>query len=104
MQPEARRVAVTGAGGFIGRNLVVRLRELGLATSAITRDTPAPEAGAALAAADVVVHLAGAVRPHDALEFTRTQAYAAWVVDTLDAGGRRPLLICSSSVRADCQM
>ncbi len=101
MPHEGRRIAVTGAGGFIGRNLAVRLRELGHAVSALTRETPADEAAMALANAEVVVHLAGAVRPRDPGEFALTQAYAAWVAEVVGDGGRRPLVICSSSVRAD---
>jgi len=100
MISETRVVAVTGAAGFIGRNLVVRLRELGLDTRAITRDTPDPEALAALRAADVVFHLAGAVRPRDREEFARSDAYAAWVALAVELGGRRPLVVCASSVRA----
>jgi UDP-2-acetamido-2,6-beta-L-arabino-hexul-4-ose reductase len=98
---EPARVAVTGAAGFIGRNLVLRLGELGHAPSALTRETPFAEAAAALAAADVVIHLAGAVRPPDPLEFINTQAYAAWTAEILAEAGRRPLVICASSVRAD---
>ena len=100
MPPEGRRIAVTGAAGFIGRNLTVRLSELGHTVQALTRETPTDLAVAALADADVVVHLAGAVRPQDPAEFDRTQAYAAWVAEVIRGGGRRPLVICSSSVRA----
>lgn len=94
-------VAVTGAGGFIGRNLVVRLREAGLTTFAISRATPAEEAERWLAQADAIVHLAGAVRPQDPAEFERTNAYATWVAEIVERAGRRPLVICASSVRAD---
>lgn len=93
-------VAVTGAAGFIGRNLVVRLREAGFETRAITRATPEPEAHAALGAADVVFHLAAAVRPRDRAEFARADAYAAWVAQAIEAGGRRPLVVYASSVQA----
>jgi UDP-2-acetamido-2,6-beta-L-arabino-hexul-4-ose reductase len=101
MKSEGLTVAVTGAGGFIGRNLVLRLREAGIATWAISRQTTREEAQARLAEADVVVHLAGAVRPKDPIEFTRSDAYAAWIAQMIERGGRRPLVICASSVRAD---
>lgn len=100
MPHDSRRIAVTGAAGFIGRNLTVRLAELGHTVSALTRETPVETAAAVLAAAEVVVHLAGAVRPSDPSEFDRTQTYAGWVADCIERGGRRPLVICSSSVRA----
>jgi UDP-2-acetamido-2,6-beta-L-arabino-hexul-4-ose reductase len=100
MRSDRRAVAVTGANGFIGRNLVVRLGELGFEVQPITRATAAEEARFALGAADVVVHLAGAVRPADPAEFGCTGAYAAWVAEAIEQGGRRPLVICASSVRA----
>ncbi len=100
MTSETRIAAVTGAAGFIGRNLVVRLRELGFDTRAVTRDTPDQEALAALRAADLVFHLAGAVRPLDREEFARSDAYAAWVAHAIERGGKRPLAVCASSVRA----
>jgi len=110
MPPEARanaaavaepRVAVTGAKGFIGRNLVIRLRETGMTVQPISRETPETEAFSTLAAADVVIHLAGAVRPADAAEFQRTAAYAGWIAEAILEGRRDPLVIFSSSSRAD---
>ena len=98
---EPRRIAVTGAAGFIGRNLVLRLGELGYAISALTRETPQADVAAALAAADVVIHLAGAVRPTDPMEFVYTQAYAGWIAEVLAESRRRVLVICASSTRAD---
>lgn len=94
-------VAVTGGSGFIGRNLIVRLRELGMTAWPISRATPDADAGEQLAGADVVVHLAGAIRPQDPSEFDQTNAYAAWVATAIERGGRRPLVICASSTRAD---
>lgn len=101
MRSERPTIAVTGAGGFIGRNLVVRLRELGAEALPIARETPADEAWAALGAAEVVFHLAGACRPQDPAEFERTNAYAAWVAEAIEAGGRSPLTNYCSSTRAD---
>ncbi len=100
MRSEPRVVAVTGAAGFIGRNLVVRLEELGHDVRQITRDCAAEHVDAALAAADVVFHLAGAVRPSDPEEFARTTAFASVVTGAIARGGRRPLVVCSSSRRA----
>ena len=100
MQSDSRVVAVTGAAGFIGRNLVVRLEELGHDVRQITRADTAEDAEAALAAAEVVFHLAGAVRPSDPEEFARTAAFANFVSGAVERGGRRPLVVYSSSRKA----
>lgn len=61
---------VTGASGFIGQNLVLRLRELGCtAVTTVTRQTPEAELVAMLTRADFVFHLAGVNRPADPAEF-----------------------------------
>ena len=101
MPSESRVVAVTGAAGFIGRNLVVRLEELGCQVRQITRASPMHEVQAALGAADVVFHLAGAVRPADTGEFARTVAFADFAAEAIARGGRRPLVVYSSSRKAD---
>ena len=100
MRSERRIVAVTGAAGFIGRNLVVRLEELGCDVRRITRATSRQEMGAALAAADAVFHLAAAIRPLDPIEYLRTVAYANDVAGAIAQGGRRPLVVLSSSRKA----
>ena len=100
MPSEPRVVAVTGAAGFIGRNLVVRLEELGHDVRQITRTTTLEDAEAALAAADAVFHLAGAVRPTDPEDFARTVAFASVVSGAIGRGGRRPLVVYSSSRKA----
>lgn len=100
--PPKGRIAITGAAGFIGSNLSVRLRERGHAPSLLARDTPADEARAALGAADAIFHLAGANRPDDPDEFARSNVdYVGWVAEAIAKGGRCPLLIYSSSAKAD---
>lgn len=101
MPPKTPTVAVTGATGFIGRNLVVRLRETDLRVLSLTRETPPEDAAQIVAAADVVIHLAGAIRPTDPIEFTHTEAYTHRIAEVIAKSGRRPLVIVSSSVRAD---
>ena len=69
-----RRIAITGADGFIGRNVAVRLGELGDAVLPITRASMPDDWHRALAQADAVIHLAGANRPTDPGEFMTVNA------------------------------
>lgn len=57
------KVLITGAAGFIGRNLSVRLVELGFEVLSFKRSDPESVLRDSVAAADVVVHLAGENRP-----------------------------------------
>lgn len=101
MKAERPTVAITGANGFIGRNLRVRLGELDYPVLPITRDIPPDEAWRALGASDIVFHLAGVNRPDDPGDFLRgNRDYTASVADAIAAGGRRPLLIMASSQKA----
>lgn len=101
MKAERPAVAITGANGFIGRNLAVRLGELDYPVLPITRDTPVDDARQALGASDVVFHLAGVNRANDPGDFLRgNRDYTASVADAIAAGGRHPLLILASSQKA----
>ena len=56
-------IVVTGAEGFIGRNLMVHLAERGEKVIAITSRTPEADLRTALESASFVFHLAGVNRP-----------------------------------------
>lgn len=95
-------IVITGADGFIGKNLSIRLRELGHTEVAnITRATPAATIDAALAAADFVFHLAGVNRPQDPSDFeTGNAGLTERICASLSAAGRRAGLVLSSSTQA----
>lgn len=96
------RIVITGADGFIGKNLRVRLGELGYSEIVgITRETSEAAASAAYATADFVFHLAGVNRPKDASEFAEGNALLTERVCTsLAAAGRRAPMVLASSTQA----
>jgi UDP-2-acetamido-2,6-beta-L-arabino-hexul-4-ose reductase len=96
------RIVVTGADGFVGRNLLWRLRERGeIDLACITRKTGATERAAALGAADFVFHLAGVNRPADPADFaTQNAGLTQEICSELSSAGRRATLVFASSTQA----
>lgn len=96
------RIVVTGANGFIGQNLCVRLSELGHSNiERVTRATSDDVLRAALASADFVFHLAGVNRPTDVGDFERgNREFTATVCAILEAGGRPVPIAYTSSTQA----
>ena len=98
---------VTGANGFIGKNLVVRLRELArFEAIEFVRADNLSRLSDLLPYADVVVHLAGENRPTDASAFARvniglTVAICNAIAAYITAGGRRIPLVLASSTQAE---
>lgn len=96
-----RRIAITGADGFIGRNLSLRLTELGDKCLPLVRESSREDWVTAVSAADVVVHLAGANRPADPNDFQAINTGTTELLTTLLAeAGRHIPVIYSSSIRA----
>ncbi len=96
------RVLVTGAAGFIGRNLMLALsRRPEIAARGADLDTTAADLDRAMDSCDVVVHLAGINRPEKEEDFeTGNAGSLARILSGLDLRGRRPLIILSSSTQA----
>ncbi len=97
-----QNILVTGAKGFVGRNLCAALRrQSGVVLSEYDLDSSPEELQRALAAADVIFHLAGVNRPRDESEFQAGNAgFTAQICSALQALGRAPKLVFSSSLQA----
>ncbi|WP_417877411.1 UDP-2-acetamido-2,6-beta-L-arabino-hexul-4-ose reductase [Vibrio sp.] len=95
-------IVVTGAKGFIGKNLCVMLSEQGYdSVIQIDRDTSQDDIRQALSSADFVYHLAGINRPKDESEFTTGNAdFTQFLVSELKANGRNTPIMLSSSIQA----
>jgi UDP-2-acetamido-2,6-beta-L-arabino-hexul-4-ose reductase len=96
------KILLTGAKGFIGKNLAVALRRK--RESELTEydlDSCAGLLEEGLANADAILHLAGVNRPDRVAEFTEGNVdLTRQVCDTLRRLGRSPLLLLSSSTQA----
>ena len=96
------RIVITGIGGFIGRNLAVRLKERGYSDVAgVTRANSVDELEKAAAETDFVFHLAGINRPQSEAEFTIGNVKLTEALcDALARTGRRVPIVYSSSAQA----
>lgn len=101
------RILVTGANGFIGKNLLVRLSELpGVTVSTLMRGDFAANLPTLVANADFVIHLAGENRPADEADFAKvntglTSALCAAIQQEFAATGRQVPLVFTSSTQAE---
>ena len=73
------RILITGADGFVGKNLGLRLSEMGYADIVrITRGTTREALRAAVDGVDFAYHLAGVNRPEDPAEFKAGNTSIRW--------------------------
>lgn len=96
-------IIVTGAQGFIGKNLCVRLEEIGYTNVVkIDKTTPREALFTALKTADFVYHLAGVNRPINDSDFNEgNTGLTKIIVDELEKSGRKTSMMLSSSIQAD---
>ena len=107
-------ILITGAGGFVGKNLVAALENIrdgkdrtrgldpDLTILPVTRATSAETLKAYCAKADFVFHLAGVNRPKEESEFMQgNRDLTAGLLSLLEAAGNRCPVMLSSSVQAE---
>lgn len=101
------RILVTGANGFIGKNLVVHLKELSnVSVATFVRDDDAALLPQLVAQADAVVHLAGENRPADEAAFAQVNSGLTVVLckaieQEFRSAGRQVPLVLASSTQAE---
>jgi UDP-2-acetamido-2,6-beta-L-arabino-hexul-4-ose reductase len=100
-------ILITGANGFIGKNLVVRLNELAnVSVSTFVRGDDMASLPKLVAEADAVVHLAGENRPADEAAFLQvnaglTSALCNAIQQECTNTGRHVPLVLASSTQAE---
>ncbi len=95
------RVLVTGANGFIGKNLVTHLNELkDIDVIRLFRENSMSQLSSMCSEVDFVIHLAGVNRPENDNEFTSgNETLTNILCDALSMTGRKIPIILSSSIQ-----
>ena len=98
-------ILVTGAAGFIGRNLSVFLNEAGYDNiSTITLDDSKQEIVNKVSKADFIYHLAGINRPKNDDEFKKGNTdLTQLIVDVLTETKRNTPIVLTSSIQAELE-
>ena len=95
------KVLVTGANGFVGKNLVATLKTLGYEFFCYGRSNTLEELKDYASQCDVVVHLAGVNRPERVSDFYEGNAsFTEVLVNTLESVNNIVPIIASSSIQA----
>ena len=97
-----RSIVVTGSAGFIGANLMVRLKEMnGLQVLGFDKDNDFSELLPALESASVIFHLAGSNRPENPSEFQEVNRdLTVRMLEVLTGRKIQPIFVLASSTQA----
>jgi len=94
-------VLVTGANGFIGKNLIIHLNELGINTITFTRANAIEDLPDLIKKSDFIIHLAGENRPVDETDFSAINVgLTASICELVYSIDRKIPIIFASSLQA----
>ena len=94
-------VLVTGANGFIGKNLINHLNDQSINVLTYTRANSIKDLSGLLMESDFIIHLAGANKPKDKKDFDAiNEGLTSLICDTSRAIGRKIPIILASSLQA----
>ncbi|MBF0420360.1 MAG: capsular polysaccharide biosynthesis protein CapF [Magnetococcales bacterium] len=101
------KILITGANGFIAKNLKINLAERkNIQVICFTRDHAVDQLADLLQDVDIVFHLAGINRPKDPQEFVTGNANLTQTLcealANIAAFGRKVPVVCTSSIQAAC--
>jgi UDP-2-acetamido-2,6-beta-L-arabino-hexul-4-ose reductase len=95
-------VLITGAEGFVGKNLAVGLNRIdGLELFKFDIESTEEELDSALSESDIIFHLAGVNRPKDPADFRKVNTgFTGEICEKLIKMGRSPKIVLASSIQA----
>lgn len=100
-----KKVVVTGANGFVGKNLLAHLNRIeNLELQSITRETKPEEFSEILKDAELIYHLAGVNRPKNEEEFSiGNSGLTAQLLKTIEdlQPEKKPVFVITSSTQAE---
>ena len=96
-------IAVTGANGFISKNLIFRLKyEKNCKIFKITRKTSKKYLNSALLAADIIFHFAGANKPKNKIFFKKDNIdLTKYICNYLNKTKKPKTIIYSSTIQVN---
>jgi UDP-2-acetamido-2,6-beta-L-arabino-hexul-4-ose reductase len=94
-------VLVTGSNGFIGKNLIIHLNELGVNTTIYTRENCIQDLLYLIKESDFIVHLAGENRPVDEKDFDTVNAgLTTLICESVRSSGKQIPILLASTIQA----
>jgi UDP-2-acetamido-2,6-beta-L-arabino-hexul-4-ose reductase len=95
-------ILVTGSNGFIGKNLIIRLNELGISSEVFTRKDSTKDLQGLIKKSDFVIHLAGENRPEDENDFEVVNSgLTSLICDEIRLIEKNIPIILASSIQAE---